>query len=121
MNQDDVVIIGAKRTPIGKFKGVYSNVPAPMLAAKVVQALVNDLDHVERVDQVILGNVLSAGIGQAPARQAWLKAGYSHSVPAVTLNKMCGSGLYAVQLAYHALADRQFTQPEYVQHVAYEL
>lgn len=107
MNQDDVVIIGAKRTPIGKFKGVYSNVPAPMLAAKVVQALVNDLDHVERVDQVILGNVLSAGIGQAPARQAWLKAGYSHSVPAVTLNKMCGSGLYAVQLAYHAILAAQ--------------
>jgi acetyl-CoA C-acetyltransferase len=97
-------IISARRTPIGKLLAAFSTTPAPQLAATAIRAALRDakLDD-ETVDQVILGNVLSAGIGQAPARQAALAAGIPASVGALTINKVCGSGLMAVMLADQAI------------------
>ncbi len=97
-------IIAARRTPIGKFLGSLASVPAPQLAAVAIRAALADAGiAAEQVDEVILGNVLSAGIGQAPARQAALAAGIPPSVGAVTINKVCGSGLKAVMLADQAI------------------
>src|SRR5438045_2530803 len=97
-------IIAARRTPIGKLLGSLSTVPAPQLAAAAIRAALADagLPPAE-IDHVILGNVLSAGIGQAPARQAALAAGIPAAVGAVTINKVCGSGLMAVMLANQAI------------------
>jgi acetyl-CoA C-acetyltransferase len=97
-------IVAARRTPIGKLLGSLSSVPAPRLAAVAIEAALRDSRFApSAVDEVILGNVLSAGIGQAPARQAALAAGIPASVPAVTINKVCGSGLKAVMLADQAI------------------
>lgn len=97
-------ILSARRTPIGKLLGSLSAVPAPQLAATAIQAaLVDSRLTPDAVDQVILGNVLSAGIGQAPARQATLSAGLLPAVGALTINKVCGSGLMAVMLADQAI------------------
>src|SRR5687768_4622868 len=93
-------VLAAKRTPIGKLLGSFSEIPAPQLAAVAIRgALMAANVAPEKVQEVILGNVLQAGIGQAPARQAALAAGIPASVPAVTINKVCGSGLKAVMLA----------------------
>src|SRR5690242_7512636 len=93
-------IVAARRTPIGKLLGSLSTVPAQQLAAAAIRAALADAAIApDRVDQVILGNVLSAGIGQAPARQAAIAAGIPATVGAVTINKVCGSGLMAVMLA----------------------
>ena len=100
----DVVIVSAKRTPIGSFQGVFSNLSAPKLGALVIQSLIEETNLEPRsIDEVILGNVLSAGQGQAPARQAALGAGLPNSVECLTINKMCGSGLKAVMLASQAI------------------
>jgi acetyl-CoA C-acetyltransferase len=97
-------IVAARRTPIGKLLGGLSSVPAPQLAAAAIRAALADAAIApERVEEVILGNVLSAGMGQAPARQAALAAGIPPSVGAVTINKVCGSGLKAVMLADQAI------------------
>lgn len=97
-------IIAARRTPIGKLLGALANVPAPQLAAAAIRATIADVGiSVEEIDQVILGNVLTAGIGQAPARQAALAAKIPPSVGAMTVNKVCGSGLAAVMLADQAI------------------
>jgi acetyl-CoA C-acetyltransferase len=97
-------LIAARRTPIGKLLGSLASVPAPQLAAVAIQAALSDAGVApEQVDEVILGNVLSAGVGQAPARQAALAAGIPPSVGAVTINKVCGSGLKAVMLADQAI------------------
>lgn len=97
-------LIAARRTPIGKFLGALANVPAPQLAAAAIRAALADSEiAADRVDEVILGNVLSAGVGQAPARQAALLAGLPATVAAVTINKVCGSGLKAVMLADQAI------------------
>ena len=97
-------IIAARRTPIGKFLGSLSAVPAPRLATVAIQAALGDCGVApDKVDEVILGNVLTAGVGQAPARQAALAAGIPPSVGAVTINKVCGSGLKAVMLADQAI------------------
>ena len=97
-------IIAARRTPIGKFLGSLSAVPSPRLAAAAIQAALGDCEIApEKVDEVILGNVLTAGVGQAPARQAALAAGIPPAVGAVTINKVCGSGLKAVMLADQAI------------------
>lgn len=97
-------ILAARRTPIGKLLGGLSSVPAPQLAAAAIRAALADAAiPPERVEEVILGNVLSAGIGQAPARQAALAAGIPPTVGAVTINKVCGSGLKAVMLADQAI------------------
>jgi len=97
-------ILSARRTPIGKLQGALSSVPAPQLAAVAIrEALADSRLTPKTVDQVILGNVLSAGIGQAPARQAALAAGLLPATGALTINKVCGSGLMAVMLADQAI------------------
>jgi acetyl-CoA C-acetyltransferase len=97
---EDVFIISAKRTPIGSFNGNLSSIPAPKLGSIVIKAVLeNSGVNNEQVDEVIMGNVLTAGEGQAPARQAAIYAGLSKSTPCMTINKVCGSGLKAVMLA----------------------
>jgi acetyl-CoA C-acetyltransferase len=98
------VIVSALRTPIGRFMGGLSTIPAPKLAAGVIKETIarTKLDP-ETVDEVILGNVLQAGVGQAPARQALIFGGIHPSVGAVTINKVCGSGLKSVMLAAQAI------------------
>ncbi|MBL8851354.1 MAG: acetyl-CoA C-acyltransferase, partial [Planctomycetaceae bacterium] len=98
------VIIAACRTPIGRFQGALGGLSAPELGAVALRGAVEraQIDPA-RVDEVIMGNVLSAGVGQAPARQAALKAGLPDNVGALTINKVCGSGLKAVQLAVQAV------------------
>ena len=101
---NDVVIVAATRTAIGSFQGALSNIPAPELGAAVIrQVLAQTGVKPEAIDEVILGQVLAAGSGQNPARQAAIKAGLPHEVPALTLNKVCGSGLKAVHLAAQAI------------------
>lgn len=100
----DVVIVAATRTAVGSFQGSLANVPAVELGATVIRALLEQTGVAPaEVDEVILGQVLTAGAGQNPARQAAVKAGLPHEVPALTLNKVCGSGLKAVQLAVQAI------------------
>lgn len=97
---DDVVIAGAVRTPIGRFQGALKDVPAEGLGAAVIAEAVRRAGIAgEEVDEVLMGQVLQAGAGQAPARQAALHAGLPAQVGAVTLNKVCGSGLKAAMLA----------------------
>lgn len=100
----DVVIVAATRTAIGSFQGSLANLPAPELGAAVIRRLLEQtgLDGAA-VDEVILGQVLTAGAGQNPARQAAIRAGLPHAVPAMTLNKVCGSGLKALHLAAQAI------------------
>lgn len=101
---DDVVILSAVRTPIGKFLGGLSNERAPQLGAIVIaEALHRAAVGPEKVDEVIMGNVVQAGVGQNPARQAAIHAGLSHRIAAYTVNKVCGSGLKAVMLAAQAI------------------
>jgi acetyl-CoA C-acetyltransferase len=100
----DVVIVAATRTAIGSFQGALASVPAVDLGAAVIQRLLEQTGVPgAQVNDVILGHVLTAGAGQNTARQAAIKAGLPHSVPALTLNKVCGSGLKAVQLAAQAI------------------
>lgn len=101
----EVVIAGACRTPIGAFQGALAMIPGPELGALVVKEAVQraGIDP-KKVDEVIMGCVLPAGVGQAPARQAALKAGLPEAVTCMTINKVCGSGLKAVMLAAQAIA-----------------
>ncbi len=100
----DIVIVGALRTAIGKFGGAVAKLPAPELGATVIKALI-ERSGIEpaMVSEVIMGQVLTAGSGQNPARQASIKGGLPHAVPAMTINKVCGSGLKAVMLAAQAI------------------
>jgi acetyl-CoA C-acetyltransferase len=101
---DDVVIVAALRTAVGKFGGALAKVPATELGAQVIAALLAKTGiRAEQVSEVILGQVLTAGVGQNPARQASLKAGLPDMVPAFTVGKVCGSGLKAVHLAAQAI------------------
>jgi acetyl-CoA C-acetyltransferase len=101
----EVVIVGAARTAVGSFQGSLSSLTAPQLGSVVIKAALERAGvKAESVDQVIMGNVLTAGVGQAPARQAALGAGLPVGVPCVTVNKVCGSGLQAVVQAYQAIA-----------------
>lgn len=101
---DQVVILSAVRTPIGRFLGGLSGVPAPRLGGLVIAEAVRRAGIApDQVSEVVMGNVLSAGLGQAPARQATLAAGLPDGVPATTVNKMCGSGLKAVMLGAQAI------------------
>lgn len=98
------VIISAVRTPLGNFMGALSSLSAVDLGALVLQeAVKRAMIESEMIDEVIMGNVLSTGLGQAPARQAQIKAGIPTSVPALTINKVCGSGLKAVMLAVQSI------------------
>ena len=100
----DIVIVAAKRTPMGAFQGALSGLSAPELGACAIAAAMTAASlRGEQVDEVYMGNVLSAGLGQAPARQAALKADLPDSVPCSTLNKVCGSGMKAVMLAADSL------------------
>ena len=103
----DIVIVAALRTAIGKFGGAVARTPAPELGATVIRALLEKTGvKPEAVSEVILGQVLAAGSGQNPARQSSLKAGLPHAIPAMTINKVCGSGLKAVMLAAQAIKAR---------------
>lgn len=100
----EAVIVAAARTPIGAFGGSLAKIPACSLGATVLKRLLEQTGVApERVDEVIMGQVLTAGAGQNPARQAAIVAGLPHSVPAMTINKVCGSGLKAVHLAAQAI------------------
>jgi len=101
----EVVIISAVRTPIGKFGGSLKDVPAPRLGAVVIKEALNRAGiEPESVDEVYMGNVIQAGLGQGPARQASIYAGLPKEVPAVTINRVCASGLTAVNLAAQSIA-----------------
>src|SRR3979411_1564921 len=101
---DDVVIISGCRTPVGKFQGSLSDFSAPQLGAMVVREAVQRADvEAAAVDECIMGNVVSAGLGQNPARQAAIFGGLSPATGAMTVNKVCGSGLKAVALAVQAI------------------
>jgi acetyl-CoA C-acetyltransferase len=101
---DDVVIVGAVRTAVGKFGGTLAKIPAPRLGAAVIQALLARTGvKADAVSEVLLGQVLAAGSGQNPARQAGIFAGLPDMVPAMTINKVCGSGLKATHLAAQAI------------------
>ena len=101
----EVVIVGAARTPIGAFQGALSSLTAPQLGAVAIKAALERSGvSAADVDQVVMGNVLQAGIGQAPARQAAIFGGIPHTTPCITVNKVCGSGLQAVVQAAQAIA-----------------
>lgn len=103
MSQEVVILSGA-RTAIGSFMGALSTTPAPRLGAAAIKAALERAKvDPTKLDQVIMGNVLAAGEGQAPARQAAIFAGIPHSVGATTINKVCGSGMQAVNMARHAI------------------
>ncbi len=102
---ENIVIVAAGRTAVGNFGGSLAGVPASELGAKVIKSLLEKTGvDPEQVDEVILGQVLTAGVGQNPARQTTLSAGLPQKVPAMTINKVCGSGLKAVHLAWQAVA-----------------
>lgn len=102
---DPIVIAGYARTPMGGFQGAFSSIKATALGAQAIRAAIerSGLNDIALIDQVIMGCVLPAGLGQAPARQAALGAGLSRATQATTINKMCGSGMQAVIMAHDAL------------------
>jgi len=104
MSEHQAVIVGAARTPTGKFLGSLAHLSAPDLGAIAIKEAVrrSGIDP-SALEEIIMGNVVSAGIGQAPARQAAIKAGLSVDLPALTINKVCGSGMKAVMLATQAI------------------
>lgn len=106
--QDPVVIVSAKRTPMGHFNGVFKDIASPQLGGHAISSVKQAvLPHVDKINSVMMGCVLSAGLGQAPARQAALFAALSHSIPCTTINKMCGSGMQAVMLASREILANQ--------------
>jgi acetyl-CoA C-acetyltransferase len=103
---EDIVIVGAARSAIGKFGGTLARTPASDLGAHIIRKLLERSGvRPEQVSEVILGQVLAAGVGQNPARQAAIKAGLPDMIPAMTINKVCGSGLKAVMLAAQSVAN----------------
>jgi len=103
--QDNIVIVAAVRTAVGKFGGSLAKVSAPELGATVIKALLERTGvAADQIGEVIMGQVLAAGAGQNPARQAMMKAGIAKETPALTINAVCGSGLKAVMLAAQAVA-----------------
>ena len=101
LNKSDVVIVAAKRTPVGSMLGQFAGMTAPELGAAAIRATAGLVPiKTSDIDEVIMGNVVSAGLKQAPARQASLLAGLPNSVPCTTINKVCGSGMKAVMLAH---------------------
>jgi acetyl-CoA C-acetyltransferase len=101
---EDAVVLSGVRTPIGSFQGALSALTAPQLGAHAIRAALDRARvALDKVDEVYMGNVLSAGIGQAPARQASKGAGIPDAVPCTTINKVCGSGMKAIMLAAQAI------------------
>src|SRR5437763_13723736 len=102
--EDDVVIVAATRTAVGKFGGSLAKIPAAELGAQVIKSLLEKTGiKPDQISEVIMGQVLTAGEGQNPARQASIKSGLPDMVPAMTIGKVCGSGLKAVHLATQAI------------------
>src|SRR5437763_15432870 len=102
---EEIYIVGATRTPIGKFGGTLAKMPASDLGALVIKDVLKRAGlKPEQVSEVILGQVLTAGVGQNPARQAAIRAGLPDMVPAMTINKVCGSGLKAAMLGAQSIA-----------------
>ncbi len=100
----EIVIVSAVRTAVGSFQGALKDIPATRLGAIVIKEAIERAGiKPEQVSEVIMGNVLQAGLGQNPARQAAIQSGLPETVPAMTINKVCGSGLKAVHLAYQAI------------------
>lgn len=99
---NDVVIVAAKRSPMGSFQGNLSSLNAPELGSKVIQAISSEFGDL-KIDEVLIGNVISAGLGQAPARQASLLASLNSTIPCTTISKVCGSGMQALTLAYQSI------------------
>ena len=100
----EIVIVSAVRTAVGSFQGALKDVPATQLGAIVIKEAIERAGvQPDQVSEVIMGNVLQAGLGQNPARQASIHAGLPETVPAMTINKVCGSGLKSIQLAYQAI------------------
>jgi len=107
---ESIVIVGAKRTPIGSMQGKFNSMSASQLGAVAIKAAVEQAGvKTTEIDDLIFGNVLGAGQGQAPARQAALGAGLDKSTPATTINKMCGSGMKAAMMAFDELSSGQAT------------
>src|SRR5947207_2481656 len=107
---ENIVIVGAKRTPIGSMQGKFGSVTASQLGAVAIKAAIEQAGvKPNEIDDLIFGNVLGAGQGQAPARQAALGAGLDNSTPATTVNKMCGSAMKAAMMAFDALSAGQAT------------
>src|SRR5450631_3588217 len=107
---ETIVIVGAKRTPIGSMQGKFNSVTASQLGSVAIKAAIEQAGvKPNEVDDLIFGNVLGAGQGQAPARQAALGAGLDKSTPATTVNKMCGSGMKATMMAADELSSGQAT------------
>ncbi len=101
----EVVIASVARTPIGSFLGTLSNIPAPKLGAIAIKGALNKLNiEPNQVEEVFMGNVVSAGLGQAPARQAAIMAGIPDTVPCTTVNKVCSSGMKSIMLAAQTIA-----------------
>lgn len=108
MDKSDIVIVGAARTPMGGFQGELSALTAPQLGSAAIKAALERAGvKAEAVNEVLMGNVLSAGIGQAPARQASLGGGIPDSVPCTTVSKVCGSGMKALMIGADALRSGQ--------------
>ncbi|MBH2020635.1 acetyl-CoA C-acetyltransferase [Polaromonas sp.] len=102
---EEIVIVSAGRTAVGKFGGSLAKIPATELGAAVIKAVLERSGlNAEQIGEVIMGQVLAAGVGQNPARQSVIKAGFPHGVPGLTINAVCGSGLKAVMLAAQSVA-----------------
>src|SRR5436305_11234344 len=102
---EEIVLVGAARTPIGKFGGSLAKTPASDLGALVIRKVLERAGIApEQVSEVIMGQVLTAGVGQNPARQAAIRAGLPEMIPSMTINKVCGSGLKAAMLGAQAIA-----------------
>ena len=103
--KDPVVIVGMARTPMGGMQGVFSAISATDLGAAAIRGAVSDAGiTTDSIDEVLMGCVLSAGLGQAPARQAAIKAEIPNSTPCTTISKVCGSGMKAIMNAHDAIA-----------------
>ena len=101
----EVVIVSVARTPIGSFMGSLSSIPATKLGAIAIKGALTKINLSPKlVDEVFMGNVVSAGLGQAPARQAAIYAGLPDTVPCTTVNKVCASGMKAIMLAAQSIA-----------------
>ncbi len=99
-----MVVVGYARTPLGSFQGALASLTAPKLGSVAIQAALTRAGvKPEQVSEVVMGNVLTAGVGQAPARQAMIAAGIPNSVPALTINKVCGSGMKAIMLGVQSI------------------
>lgn len=100
------IIAAAKRTPMGNFNGIFKDITSPQLGSYAISHLFHDVSLKNKIDAVYMGCVLSAGLGQAPARQAALDATISTATPCTTINKMCGSGMQTVMIAHHEIQNK---------------